>query len=156
MFRIHALPVAPFRPLFALSDDELAARGIRRVVADRPGAFPCRVSLRDAEPGERLLLLSHEHHAVDTPYRASGPIFVREDAAETAHGIDEVPDQLRRRLLSVRAYGGDGMMRIADVVDGTNVESLVARFFGRDDVAYLHAHFAKYGCYACRITRDAA
>ena len=153
MFRIHALPAARFAPLFALSDDELAARDIRRVVADQAASFPCRVSLLDAEPGERLLLLPHEHHAVATPYRASGPVFVRESATDTTPAIGEGPEHLRRRLLSIRAYGDDGMMRIADVVEGTAIESLVARFFDRADVGYLHVHFARYGCYACRITR---
>ncbi|MDR0184317.1 DUF1203 domain-containing protein [Lysobacter arvi] len=152
MFRIHALSAAQFQPLFDLSDDALAARDIRRVTADEANSFPCRVSLRDAEPGERLLLLAYEHHAVATPYRASGPIFVRQDAAEARPAIAEVPDQLRRRLLSVRAYG-EGMMRIADVVEGHAVETLVAKFFARPDVDTLHVHFARYGCYACRITR---
>lgn len=153
MFRIHALPAARFAPLFALTDDELAARDIRRVVADQAASFPCRVSLRDAEPGERLVLLPHEHHAVATPYRASGPIFVRENATDTTPAIGEVPEQLRRRPLSIRAYGDDGMMRIADVVEGAAIESLIARFFDRADVGYLHVHFARYGCYACRVTR---
>jgi len=156
MFRIHALSAAQFQPVFALSDDQLAARDIRRAVADGPNAFPCRVSLRDAEPGERLLLLPYEHHAVATPYRATGAIFVREAAADATFASDEVPDQLRRRLLSIRAYGEDGMMRIADVVEGRDIESLIARFFERADVDYLHVHFAKYGCYACRVTREAA
>jgi len=156
MFRIHALPAAQFQPLFALSDEELAARDIHRVVADGPHSFPCRVSLRDAEPGERLLLLPYEHHAVATPYRAMGAVYVREAASDATPATNEVPQQLRRRLLSIRAYGEDGMMRIADVVDGKEIESLIARFFERDDIAYLHVHFAKYGCYACRITRDAA
>ena len=154
MFRLHSLSASQFQPLFALSDGELAARDMRRVVADSPNGFPCRVSLRDAEPGERLLLLPYEHHAVATPYRASGPIFVREDATDAVQAIDEVPDQVRRRLLSIRAYGDDGMMRIADVVDGKDIESLIARWFDREDVAYLHVHFARYGCYACRITRE--
>ena len=156
MFRIHALSTSQFQPMFALSDEALAARDIRRVVADKPHSFPCRVSLRDAEPGERLLLLPYEHHAVATPYRASGPIYVRDNASDATLASDEVPDQLRRRLLSIRAYGTDGMMRIADVVDGTNIESLIVRFLERADVGYLHVHFAKYGCYACRITREAA
>ena len=153
MFRIHALSAAQFQPLFALSDDALAARDMRRVVADEPGSFPCRVSLRDAEPGERLLLLPYEHHDVPTPYRASGPIFVRENASEATPAIDEVPEQLRRRLLSVRAYG-DGMMRIADVVDGKDLQARIADFFSRRDVDTLHVHFARYGCYACRVTRE--
>jgi hypothetical protein len=153
MFRIHALSAARFAPLFALTDDELAARDIRRVVADQAASFPCRVSLRDAEPGERLVLLPYEHHAVATPYRASGPIFVRENATDTTPAIGEVPEQLRRRPLSIRAYGDDGMMRIADVVEGAAIESLIVRFFDRADVGYLHVHFARYGCYACRVTR---
>ena len=153
MFRIHPLSAMQFQPLFVLSEDELAARDIRRVVADGPNSFPCRVSLRDAEPGERLLLLPYEHHAVATPYRASGPIFVRENAGDATFAAGDVPDQLRRRLLSIRAYGDDGMMRIADVVEGTQIESLITRFLAREDVGYLHVHFARYGCYACRITR---
>ena len=152
MFRIHALPAAQFQPLFALSDDALATRDIRSVVADEAHSFPCRVSLRDAEPGERLLLLPYEHHAVATPYRASGPIFVREAATDAVFDVGEVPDQLRRRLLSVRAYG-DGLMRIADVVEGKEIETLLAKFLARPDVDTLHVHFARYGCYACRVTR---
>jgi len=156
MFQIHALPAAQFQPLFALSDDELARRDIHRAVADASNAYPCRVSLRDAEPGERLLLLPYEHHAVATPYRGTGAVFVREVASDAVLSIGEVPEQLRRRLLSIRAYGADGMMRIADVVEGRGIESLIERFFERADVDYLHVHFAKYGCYACRITREAA
>ncbi|MBU8976948.1 MULTISPECIES: DUF1203 domain-containing protein [unclassified Lysobacter] len=154
MFRIHALPAAQFQPLFSLSDEELAAHDIVRVTADAPNGFPCRVGLRDAEPGERLLLLPYEHHAVASPYRGSGAIYVREHAAEASPPADEVPEQLRRRLLSVRAYGADGMMRIADVVDGQQIETLIARFFDMPGVEYLHVHYARYGCYACRITRE--
>ena len=154
MFRIHALPLSTFEPLFALNDEQLAARDIRRVVADGRPAFPCRVSLRDAVEGERLLLLPHEHHAVATPYRASGPIYVREDAEQAMPAVDEVPELLRRRVLSVRAYGTDGMMHAADVVDGIEVESAIARAFAMPDVDYLHLHNAKPGCYVCRVTRE--
>ncbi|HEY0504721.1 MAG TPA: DUF1203 domain-containing protein [Lysobacter sp.] len=153
MFRIHALPVAPFQPLFALSDEELAARDIRRVVADGRPAYPCRVSLRDAEEGERLLLLPYVHHDVASPYRGSGPIYVREDAREAAPAVDEVPAQLRRRVLSLRAYDAAGMMRNAEVVDGAELEAAIARAFALAEVEYLHVHNAKPGCYACRVTR---
>ncbi len=153
MFRIHALPISPFEPLFAMDDEELAARDIRRVVADGPHAYPCRVSLRDAEVGESLLLLPFTHHDVASPYRASGAIYVRERAIGAAPAVDEVPEQLRRRVLSVRAYGGDGMMRIADVTDGKDLAPTIGRFFDRADVEYLHVHYAKYGCYASSVTR---
>lgn len=154
MFRIHALSAAQFQPLFSLSDEELAARDIRRVIADGRPAFPCRISLRDAAEGERLLLLPYLHHDVATPYRASGPIYVREDASEATPAADEVPEQLRRRVLSVRAYDAAGMMQVAEVVDGRELEAAIARAFALEQVAYLHVHNAKPGCYACRITRD--
>ena len=38
-FRIRALPLAPFRPLFALDDAALAGLGARRMVADAPNFF---------------------------------------------------------------------------------------------------------------------
>lgn len=79
--RIEALPLAPFVPFFLMSDRELAAVGARRRVADAPGRAPCRVSVQDADAGERLVLLNHAHLTDPTlPCRASGPIFVREAA----------------------------------------------------------------------------
>jgi hypothetical protein len=79
-FRIRALPIAPFAPLFDLSEDELRRRRAVRVVADRAPGFPCRVSLRDAEPGETVLLLNYEHQSADSPYRAGHAIYVRAGA----------------------------------------------------------------------------
>src|SRR5262245_21402697 len=96
-FRISDLPLERFQALFALSDQDLAARGVRRVIADEYPGFPCRVSLEDAAVGERVLLLAFEYHRVDTPYRGSGPIFVRESARQAAPTVNEVPALLRRR-----------------------------------------------------------
>ena len=47
------------------------------LVADQHPGFPCRVSLQDALPGERVLALSYAHHEVESPYQASGPVFIR-------------------------------------------------------------------------------
>ena len=41
----------------------------------------------------------------------------------------------------------------ADVVDGAAAEPLIQRYLARADVAYLHIHFARRGCYACRADR---
>ena len=41
----------------------------------------------------------------------------------------------------------------ADVIDGTKVESLVERLLGNPKVAYIQAHYAKFGCFAARIER---
>ena len=156
-FRITGLPAEPFIPFFSMSDAELLAHGARRVVAkaeDAPLMQPCRVSLRDSEPGEVSILLHYPHHVAPTsPYRASGPIFVREGVDETASFVNHVPEQQLKRLLSVRAYDTAGIMVDAEVADGTELEALIERMFRRDDVALLHAHNARRGCYSCRIDR---
>jgi hypothetical protein len=150
-FQVHALPAESFAPLFAKPDAELQALRVRRVVADGRPVYPCRVSLQDASEGERLLLLPFEHHPVETPYRASGPVYVRESALQARPGTGEVPELLRRRLLSLRAYDGAGMMRGAEVVQGTGIEAAIERLFGMAPVDYIHVHYALPGCYACRI-----
>lgn len=152
-FQIHALPIEPFVADLSLTDEALRARGIRRVVADSRPVYPCRVSLQDAREGERLLLLPYLHHDVDTPYRASGPIYVRESAVPAFPGVDEVPALLRSRLLSLRAYDARGMMVWADVLPGSELEAGIAQLFELERVEYLHLHYAKPGCYACRVDR---
>jgi hypothetical protein len=153
-FRFSGLDVAQFAPLFALGDEELASAGIRRVIADNKPGYPCRVTLEDAEPGERLLLLPFEHQPAHTPYRAGGPIFVRENARQTFDHAGESPAVLSGRTLSVRAYAQDGMMVDADVAEGGMLQPLLERLFGCPETAYAHIHFAKRGCYACRVERE--
>ncbi|MGA2491622.1 MAG: DUF1203 domain-containing protein [Roseiarcus sp.] len=152
-FRITGLSPEPFQFLFGLPDDELARQSVKRYVADKPQAFPCRVEMRDAAPGETVLLLNHVCQPADTPYRASHAIFVREGAAAAYNRVDEVPAVMRARLLSLRAFDADGMMVDADVVDGAAIEPLIARLLANADVSYIHAHYAKRGCYSGRIDR---
>jgi len=152
-FRILALPDDAFAPLSALTDEDLHRRGGRRIVADTRPGFPCRVSLEDAAIGERLLLLPYRHLDIDTPYRADGPIFVRETARQAHPAVDEVPDLLRGRLLSLRAYDAEGMMIEADAVEGRALEAAIAAMFSQTRVERLHLHYARPGCYACGVER---
>jgi hypothetical protein len=153
-FRITGLDAKPFEHLFGRSDAELSRNNAKRYVADAMPGFPCRITLEDAEPGETLLLVPHTHQTSQTAYASKGPIFIRERAAPRAEYRNEVPEQLKVRLISLRAYDREGMMLDADVVDGNALEPLVDRFLSNDDVSYLHAHFARRGCYAALIERD--
>ncbi len=152
-FRITGLSPEPFKALFGLPADELAKRGIMRHVADKKPGFPDRIEMRDAEPGETLLLLNHECQPADSPYRARHAIFVREGASEPYDQVNRVPDVMRVRLLSLRAYDSAGMMLDADIVEGAQIESVISRLFDNPVVAYIHAHNAKRGCYSGRIDR---
>ena len=152
-FQISGLPVAPYAPFFGLPDADLAKHGILRHTATQFPGFPCRVSLRDAEPGQTLLLLNYEHLDVATPYRSRYAIYVREYAEEARVAVDEVPDVLRRRLLSLRAFDKQGMLLDCDVAEGRDIEPLIERLLGQPEVDYIHVHNAKPGCFAARVDR---
>jgi hypothetical protein len=151
-----SLDPAPFAALRALDDDALRALGARRMVCIESPGMPCRVSLEDARPGERVLLLNHRHLDVDTPYRADGPVYVREGADPARPAPGEVPALLRSRLLSLRAYDEKGYLRDADVVDGAALEPVLARLLAAPRVARVQVHFAKTGCFACEVVPAAA
>jgi len=152
-FQISALPIGQFQHLFGKDDDVLNAHGAKRMVVDECPGCPCRISLQDAAVGESVLLLNFEHQQATTPYRSSHAIFVRENAVEAQLQPNEVPDQLRIRLLSVRAFDQDGMMIDADVAEGNDLERLVDKMFAQPPVSYLHIHHAKPGCYGARVDR---
>lgn len=152
-FRITGLEPGPFEHLFGLSDEELTAHRAKRYVADEKPGFPCRVTLEDADPGEALLLVPYRHQTSGTAYASEGPIFVREGSKRRATWIDDVPGQLQARLISLRAYDRDGMMIDADVIDGRALRPLIERFLANEAASYLHAHFARRGCYAALIER---
>jgi Protein of unknown function (DUF1203) len=152
-FRITGLSPEPFRHLYGLSDQELALKGVKRYVADSKPGFPDRIEMRDAEVGEKILLLNHTCQPADTPYRATHAIFVREGAECAYDRVDEIPEVMRTRLMSLRAYDANGMMLDADVVEGERMEAVMTRFFEDSLVAYIHAHNAKRGCYSGRIDR---
>lgn len=149
-FRILGLPAQDFTHLFALSDRELAAAGGVRRTADRN--YPCRVSLTDSKPGEELVLINYEHHPVDSPYRMRFAIFVRE-GDQTYDKVNEVPQQLRTRVLAVRSFDGNGMMVNNRLVDGREIEPVIEQLLTPQNVDYLHIHFAAAGCYAAKVER---
>jgi hypothetical protein len=151
-FRIVGLDPAPFLRLHALSEAGLAAAGAERWrVEEKPGA-PCRISLDDAEVGETVLLLNYMHQPANTPYRQQGPIFVRETATRF-EAVDTIPPALARRPLSLRAFDDKGMMIDADLCEGVAAADLICRFFDDPRACYVHAHYARRGCFAALVHR---
>lgn len=153
MFQINPLPSATFSHLFGLSDDELDSRGVvaRRVQdGDR---CPCRISLRDALPGERALLLNYQHQTADTPYRSSYAIYVVEGAEEAKLGPGELPPVFRGRPIAFRGFSSAGMLLEASLSPGEASAPVIRKLFENPEVAYLHAHNAMHGCYSARVDR---
>ena len=152
-FRIVGLSRAQFAPLFSLNEKDLAAKGARRMIVDTKPGFPCRIGLADAEIGETVILLPFVHHDVDSPYRASGPIFVRESATEAQVEIGEIPEVVTTRTMSVRAYDENGIMLDGSVVPGTRIKTHIQKLFADPRIEYLHLHNAGAGCYSCKVER---
>ena len=97
------------------------------------------------------MLVNYEHHAARSPFRSTHAIYVRENALQAHPEPGEVPEMLRSRLLSVRAFDVAGMMVDADVVEGRTLEPVLMRLLGAKGAEYVHVHFARAGCYAARV-----
>jgi len=152
-FLIKALPINNFHDLILKNNEELKLLGAAWITVDAEPGYPCRVSLLDAKVGERVLAVSFCHHNVNSPYKASGPIFVREKASIVKLGINEIPKMLRHRLLSVRAYSSQKLMIGSGVVQGTELESAIESQFQNSEVEYIHIHNANPGCFNCSVHR---
>jgi len=153
-FQIHALAGNDFEALFGLSDAALKHMGTLRVTADSKPGFPCRVSLQDADIGDELILTNFEHLTGLTPYQASHAIYVRKGAHQATPDRNEVPQSLSLRILSVRAFGDDHLMKEADLVEGKELAAKLDALFANPAVEYVHIHNAKQGCFAAKATRS--
>lgn len=153
-FIVSGLAADEFRPLFGLSDAELADRGARRMAVTEPLGFPCRISLADRPVGETVLLLNYEHQPADTPFRSRHAIFVGEQAGDAATFVDELPPVLAARpFTSLRAFDAEGMMTDGALVPVAELDEAIRRMLDAPGTAYLHAHYPGRGCYAARIDR---
>ena len=150
-YRITGLDPAPYKPLFLLSDDELARRGIVRMTVTAKPSFPCRVSLIDRDIGESVLLINHVSHDAANPYRSSHAIFVAD--ADRAEFIDEVPPVFAGRVLSLRGFDADGMMADALLAQPGEADSAIRKLFDNPAVETIHAHNATRGCFSAKIER---
>lgn len=152
-YQITGLDPRPFDHLFGLDDDQLAARNARRVTATADRGFPCRISLEDARAGETLILVNHVSHEVETPYRSSYAIYVREGQAEPASFVDSTPPVFEGRPIALRAFDRAGMLRNAALALPGEADRQIRMLFDSPDIAYIHAHNAAHGCYSARIER---
>ena len=152
-FRIKAFDDLEFVALFNLGNSELEKIGAVKMIVDEFPGFPCRVSLEDAEIGEEVILLPYQHHKTNSPYQSSGPIFVRKIAKSSIYEINEIPKMFNHRLLSLRGYDKNAIMKDASVIEGNNLKAQIFKIFENDDIQYIHIHNAKPGCYNCLVER---
>jgi hypothetical protein len=152
-FQIKAIDKNVFSNIFELNEQQLHEIGARKMVADEFPGFPCRISLQDTPIGEGVVLLPYQHHKTSSPYRASGPIFIRQNAQNVFFEINEIPKMFAHRLLSLRGFDVNGMMLEATVTEGVNLRAALQNIFENLEISYIHIHNAKPGCYNCLVVR---
>lgn len=152
-FQFVALDKSEFESYLKLTDEELSDFNAGWLVADADSGYPCRVSLQHAQIGERVLAISYCFQKTDSPYRASGPIFVREKAETVKPAVNEIPGMLINSILSVRAYDTEDMLVTADIAEGVNLGVIITNQLSDNSVDYLHVHYAKHGCFNSIVCR---
>jgi hypothetical protein len=152
-FKLKSLEDTEFANFFEMDKLELDKIGAVRMIVDEFPGFPCRVSLQDAEVGEEVILLPYQHHKTTSPYQANGPLFVRKVAKTAILDINEIPKMFNHRLLSLRGFDKNGIMKDASVTEGQNLREQIIQTFENEDIDYIHIHNAKPGCYNCLVER---
>jgi hypothetical protein len=122
-------------------------------VADQHPGYPCRQCLLDAAVGEELILVSYDPFTTDSPYRSASPIFLHREPCSPPSDRAVLPAQLTGRQLSVRSFDAAAMMIDATVVDGTDLDATLRRFFSEPAGDHVHVHNATRGCWAVRVDR---
>lgn len=119
------------------------------------GGEPCRDVLRRANPGEELILASFSPFAKSGPYKEFGPVFLLANESDEQADRSSFPTSsgyLRERFV-LRAYSQEESILDAVMLTPEDFDATLEKFLASPDVAFVHARFPTYGCFACRIDR---
>jgi hypothetical protein len=152
-FQVKSLMQDEFFEMFQMDNSALEKIGALRMVADKLGKYPCRISLADVDVGEDVILLNYQHHKTSSPYRATGPLFVKLNGIAPELAINEIPKFLDHRFLSLRAYDKDGLMNEAVTTEGKDLMQALSKLLDNQATRYIHIHNARQGCYLCAAER---
>lgn len=150
---VVALSPHRLRAIRAAAVDDFGDPFVPRV--DGEGGSPLRCCLRDSRPGERIALIAWSPFDRPGPYAEVGPVFVHADECPGYPTPSTWPDGFRARRHVVRAYGSDGAIREARIVepDGSQ-EAAALDLLADPDVAFLHSRNVLFGCYMFEVRRD--
>jgi hypothetical protein len=152
-FRVDAIPAAELDRIRVNGVDDFGNPLEPRVVR-HSGGTPLRCCLREADAGERVVLIAYRPFAVGGPYAEVGPVFVHAERCEGYTGTSRYPEGFRHRQQLLRAYDPRGRQVENVIVDGVRAELAIEDLLDRHDVAFVHSRNVLAGCYMFAITRD--
>ena len=152
-YTISGLDAGQFVHLYGQDEDYLTLQGALRVKVESCPGYPDRISLRDIPVGETAILINHIYQPANTPYHGSHAIYLWEGYTEQGIYLNNIPEVMSHRLLSLRAYDENHLMVKAETCQGDAAEQWLNHFFDDSAVSYIHFHYAKRGCFACLAER---
>jgi uncharacterized protein DUF1203 len=150
-FRIQALPGDL---LARVRVSQLDVSGHPVVAVHAAGGEPLRCCLRNAQPGEALILFGYEPPmGAGSPYREIGAVFAHALPCDGPAAEDDYPAGWRGRPQVLRAYDRRGFITDALVHDGSDPETQLARLFADPEVVQVHSRNVAWGCFMFVVTR---
>lgn len=149
-FNVHAIP-ADLLGRVRSSRVDVSGNRVEQVRAE--GGEPLRCCLRNARPGEALILFGYEPPIGNSPYREIGAVFAHAEPCDRPATDAGYPSEWRGKHQVLRSYDRRGWIRDAVVHDGTDPESQIARLLEDPEAVQLHSRNVAYGCFMFVVTR---
>jgi hypothetical protein len=123
------------------------------VSSDAGGGEPLRCCLRNAQPGERIILFGYRPPLPPSPYVETGAVFTHAEPCAGPASTTEYPPAWHDRPQVVRAYDENGWIHPASTShDGTDPESVLADVLAQPGVVQAHSRNIAYGCFMFAAT----
>ena len=149
-FRIQAIAASV---LNAVRSGGLDASGNPPVTVTATGGEPVRCCLRDARPGEELILFGYEPPLPPSPYREIGAVFAHAAQCEGPGDASQYPNDWIGRPQVLRAYDERGWIHEATTThDGSDPANALADVLAQPGVVQVHSRNIAYGCYMFTAT----
>lgn len=155
-FRVHALPGEVLADVRARGVDAFGTPAERLTAT---GGEPVRCCLRDAAPGEALLLFGYQPPlpGAASPYREVGAVLAHAEPCAGPADLTRYPADWRGRPQVLRAYDARGWIHDATTVhDGRDPDRVIAELLADPGVVRLHSRNVAWGCYMFAVTRRPA
>lgn len=154
-FRIDAIPAHVLDEVRGTGLDASGNR-VQYLTASRDGGEPLRCCLRNATPGERLLLFGYAPPMPASPYREVGAVLTHADPCTGPLSRHAYPPGWYGRPQVLRAYDRRGWIHDETRThDGTTPEAIISAMLANPEVVEIHSRNIAWGCYMMRITRPA-
>ena len=150
-FHIDSIPAEVLDRVRATGIDT-SGNPVARIVAD--GGNPLRCCLRDAEPGEEMILFGYEPPLPASPYREIGAVLAHAEPCAGPGDPTRYPSDWLGRPQVLRAYDERGWIHDATRRhDGSDPEAVIAAMLAEPGVVQIHSRNIDYGCYMFTVTR---